>query len=173
MNDDNNTLRTRVAELEHRVTTLQRTRPCGIRKRSARCFWGLPLYDIACGADPEKGEVRGHARGIVAIGDIATGVVAFGGIARGGVAIGGVALGLVSLGGCSLGLLLAIGGLAVGALAFGGLAVGLVAIGGQAVGYYALGGSAAGKHTIAPMTQDPIAVEFFTRWFPWLPIGPQ
>ena len=172
MNDDNNSA-IRVAELEQRVTTLQRTRPCGIRKRSVRCFCGLPLYDIACGADPEKGEVRGHARGILAIGDIATGVVAFGGIARGGIAMGGVALGLVSLGGCSIGILLAIGGFAVGAIALGGLAVGLIAVGGQAVGYYAAGGSAAGKHIIAPMTQDPTAVEFFTRWLPWLPIGPK
>ena len=55
----------------------------GIRKRSATCFAGLPLYDIALGPDLDKGECHGHARGIVAIGDIATGWLAVGGAARG------------------------------------------------------------------------------------------
>ena len=44
----------------------------GVRKRSEKKLFGLPLYDIAIGADPEKDEKRGRARGIIAIGDIAT-----------------------------------------------------------------------------------------------------
>jgi hypothetical protein len=51
----------------------------GYRKRSGTVLFGLPLYDIAVGANPEAGEARGHARGIVAIGDIATGWLAIGG----------------------------------------------------------------------------------------------
>ena len=43
----------------------------GIRKRSPKTLCGLPLVDIAIGPDPEKGEMRGHAHGIIAIGDIA------------------------------------------------------------------------------------------------------
>ena len=61
----------------------------GIRIRSSATLWGLPLLAIALGPDFEKNEIRGHARGILAIGDIATGVLAFGGLARGVIAIGG------------------------------------------------------------------------------------
>jgi hypothetical protein len=182
MNDDDNDLQAQVAELKQQVAKLQKTQPRGIRKRSERTVCGLPLYDIACGPDPEKSEIRGHARGILAIGDFATGVVAIGGIARGAIAIGGLTLGLVSLGGVSLGLLMALGGLAVGTIAvggcalgvvaLGGLALGFVAVGGQAVGYYAIGGDAVGKYIISPTSRDPIAVDFFHRWFPWLRIGP-
>ena len=64
----------------------------GVRKRSSKVICGLPLYDIALGPDLQKGEVRGHARGIIAIGDVATGWLAVGGAARGIVAIGGAAL---------------------------------------------------------------------------------
>jgi hypothetical protein len=54
----------------------------------------------------------------------------------------------------------------------GGLAVGYAAIGGLAVGYYAMGGAAFGKFVIAPLRQDPQAVEFFSRLWPGLPIPP-
>ena len=49
-----------------------------VRRRSKLTLFGLPLYDIATGPDPEKGERRGHARGIIAVGDFATGVLAIG-----------------------------------------------------------------------------------------------
>ncbi len=62
------------------------------------------------GPDPEKGELRGHARGIIAIGDFATGVLAVGGLARG----------IVAMGGLALGALVGVGGVCVGALALGG-----------------------------------------------------
>ncbi len=51
----------------------------GIRKTSSIKIFGLPLYDIAMGPDPERGTMRGHARGIIAIGDTARGVFAIGG----------------------------------------------------------------------------------------------
>lgn len=175
MRDDSDQLKQRIAALEQEVATLKkRGSPYpgipyrGIRKRSNRCFWGLPLYDIALGPDLEKGELRGHARGIIAIGDIATGVLALGGIARGLVAIGGLALGLVlGFGGLSTGLL-AIGGLALGGVAIGGGAIGGIAIGGGAVGYYAVGGGAVGEHVISGLAQDPEAVRFFNDWLPGL-----
>lgn len=84
-----------------------------VRKQSATTLFGLPLWAVACGPDPEKGEIRGHARGIIAIGDIATGFLAIGGLARGLIAIGGLALGCLSLGGCTLGIF-SLGGLALG-----------------------------------------------------------
>ena len=134
----------------------------GYRWRSNTTLLEIPLVVVAIGPDPEAGTWRGHARGIIAIGDFATGVIAIGGVARGGIAIGGVAIGLVTLGGCGLGVL-ALGGLALGYFAFGGLAIGYAAVGGLAVGYYAMGGAAFGKYVDGPLRHDPQAVEFFGR----------
>ena len=87
--------------------------------KSERTLFGLPLVHINLG--------RGNhwARGIVAIGNIATGFVA----------LGGIAAGLLSLGAVSFGLLLALGagGCAVGVYAAGGVA----AASRVAVGYVA------------------------------------
>lgn len=130
-------LRAEVAELRSKMQRLQRGH--GIRKRSKTTILGLPLYEIATGPDLETGEVRGHARAIVAVGDIATGVIALGGFAQGGIVFGGMALGLVSFGGYCIGVLAALGGLAVGSLAVGGCAIGVVAIGGLAVGQFVAG----------------------------------
>lgn len=128
-----------------------------IRRQSARIVFGLPLWAVAVGPDWERGELRGHARGIFALGDMATGWVALGGLSRGIVALGGVAVGFFALGGA-----------AFGGIAIGGGAVGLIAVGGGAFGYYALGGAAAGAHTISGLGADPEAVEFFGRYFPRL-----
>ena len=140
----------------------------GVRKQSKTTLCGLPLVSIAFGPNPEKGETRGHAKGIIAIGDIAKGVVAFGGLAFGGITFGGCSIGLIAFGGCALSLLLAAGGLAVGCLAFGGLAIGFVAVGGAAVGYYACGGAAIGVHVIDSMRQSPEAMQFFENFVPGL-----
>jgi len=140
----------------------------GIRRESARKFFGLPLWAIAIGPDWEHGEMRGHARGIFALGDIATGWFAFGGLARGLFAFGGLAIGLFAFGGAAIGVLVAVGGAAIGGLAIGGGAVGGIAIGGGACGYYALGGSAIGIHTISATHQDPAALDFFRQYFPGL-----
>lgn len=167
MADDSEQLQQKVDALEREVAALKyvSSRP-GVRKRSRNYVWGFPLYDIAIGPDPDKSEVRGHARGIIAVGDIATGIVAIGGLARGFVALGGLALGVISLGGCSIGVLLGIGGLAIGAIALGGGAIGVVAVGGGALGYYACGGGAFGKYVISGMEQDPEAIRLFGQWLP-------
>jgi hypothetical protein len=91
-----------------------------IRRESPRKFFGLPLWAIAVGSDWERGEMRGHARGIFAFGDIATGWFAFGGLARGFVAFGGLAIGLFAFGGLAIGILVAVGGGTIGGLAFDG-----------------------------------------------------
>jgi len=140
----------------------------GIRRQSSRKLFGLPLWAIAIGPDWESGEMRGHARGIFALGDIATGWVACGGFARGFLAVGGLALGLVALGGGAIGVLLAVGGGAIGGIAFGGAALGMVAVGGGACGYYALGGGAIGEHVVSATHQDPAALSFFQQYFPWI-----
>jgi hypothetical protein len=160
-------LRARVAELERRCAAgpaLMR----GIRRRSSRTLFGLPLYDIALGPDPDTGAMRGHAKGIIAIGDMATGFLALGGLARGVVAAGGLAFGLLSFGGCAIGLLAALGGAAIGGVAVGGAAAGVIAIGGGAVGHYACGGSAFGTYVISATERSPEAVDLFRPFLPWL-----
>ncbi|MDR1270084.1 MAG: hypothetical protein LBK82_11225 [Planctomycetaceae bacterium] len=157
----------------------------GIRYNSETKFWGMPFISIAMGPDTEKNEVRGHAKGIIAIGDIATGGLAIGGIARGVVATGGVSVGIIALGGLSIGIV-ALGGLAMGLIALGGLAIalcmalgggaiapiaiggcaiGFVSIGGLAIGYYAHGGVALGVHVISATVRSPEAVDFFRNYF--------
>ena len=179
MSNDPESMQERVDQLERDVSVLRRgQRQQTIRRRSEGTFLGLPVWEIAVGPDPENDEVRGHARAIIAIGDIATGWLAIGGIARGIIALGGVAIGGLSLGGLSVGLLAALGGCAIGTIALGGAAIGLLAFGGGAVGYVAVGGGAfghyacgagaAGEHVISVMQRDPEAVKFFSRWFPWV-----
>ena len=166
-------LRERIAQLEHEVETLKRTNSAshqGVRRRSSRTLLGLPLYDVALGPDPEAGEIRGHAKGFIAVGDIATGVFACGGVAFGLIAAGGLAIGGVCLGGAAIGLLFGLGGLATGALAFGGSANGFVAIGGGAVGYYDAGGGAIGQHVLSAAQQDPEALRFFNAVADYLPL---
>jgi hypothetical protein len=154
-------LEKRVRELEDEVARLRGRRPGRVRYRSAAAIGDIPLVSVALGPDLEKGESRGHAKGVVAIGDTALGGIAIGGVAVGGIAIGGLSLGLASLGGLAVAVFLAVGGGAVGGTALGGAAVGRVAIGGGAVGEYACGGGAAGAHVISATRRDPEAEAFF------------
>lgn len=156
----------------------------GKRYTSKATLFGLPVVHIALG--PHHDGPRGHARGIIAIGDIATGWLAIGGVARGIVAIGGLAIGVFALGGGAVGVLAATGGgaVAIGA-ATGGLAVGSIAVGGAAAGFVAQGGAALGWFTrdyrnfMAPASVPPIFSRlswFFgpTRLSPvstWLPMA--
>lgn len=96
--------------------------------KSKRTLFGLPLVHVSVGNGAH------WARGIIAVGDIATGVVA----------LGGVAAGLFTLGGVSLGLLLALGALSIGAVSIGGVAIGLIVLGGIAMGWLSIGGVGVG-----------------------------
>ncbi|MFZ9881810.1 MAG: hypothetical protein ACO3QC_10460 [Phycisphaerales bacterium] len=151
------------------------------RYESPQRVLGLPLVSVALGVDA-RGK-PGHARGYIAIGDIATGVIALGGIARGVVAFGGLSLGAVTFGGLSLGALAAfggfafaavgsaVGGFAVGLLAGGGGAIGGIAQGGFAAGYIARGAKAVGEHAwSAGARPDAETAAIFDR-FAWL-VGP-
>lgn len=161
MRDDTRELRQRVEQLEREVAlqgAYGRRFRC-VRKRSETELLGLPLWEIAIGPDPEKNEIRGHAKAIIAIGDLATGFLAIGGCARGVIAMGGLAIGIVALGGGAIGALFAAGGGAVGAVAIGGGAAGLVAVDGGAAGYYAFGGGACGEYVFSATRRDPQAVE--------------
>lgn len=170
--EDRDTVERRLRQLEREVATLrgqENARGPGLRKRASWGIGNLPFYEIAIGPDPAHGEWRGHARAVIAIGDMATGVLAVGGLARGLVAIGGLAAGVVTVGGLSVGLLCAVGGLAIGSAAIGGGAIGGVAVGGAAAGYYACGAAAAGRYVVNVERRDPPAVEFFERYGLTLP----
>lgn len=118
--------------------------------KSTRTFRGLPLIHINLGSGRlfVPGGIR-RAKGVIAIGNIATGIFAFGALSSGIISIGGVSAGLLSIGGFALGLLLALGGLSIGTVSFGGLAIGILSVGGCAVGVYALGGAAIGQKIAA------------------------
>jgi hypothetical protein len=165
--EDREELQNRVDELEREVAAF-RGRAArwvrNIRKRAAWGIGGLPFYEIALGPDVARGEQRGHARAVIAVGDMATGIVALGGFARGVFAVGGLAVGVLSFGGLSMGLLCAVGGLAIGSVAVGGGAIGGAAIGGGAAGYYACGGGAAGRYVVDAARRDAEALELFRRY---------
>jgi hypothetical protein len=154
-------LERRVEKLEAELAAVRGQRARAVRRRASWGIGNLPMWEVAVGPDLAKGESRGHAKAVFALGDVATGFVAIGGWARGVVALGGLATGLFSFGGLSIGVLVAVGGLAIGSLAFGGGAVGKVAIGGGALGEYACGGGAAGAHVITATQRDPEAEAFF------------
>ena len=86
----------------------------GYEYKSKHTLLGLPLVHINCGYGLRR------AKGVIAIGNIATGIVALGGFGVGVVSFCGIGVGLLSL-----------GGLALGGFAVGGVAVGLVAAGGR------------------------------------------
>lgn len=104
--------------------------------KSERTLWGLPLVHINLS---QRGLT--WARGVLAIGNVATGVVAIGCFAAGIFSLGAICLGLLALAGMAMGLV-ALGGISLGFLAVGGCALGYLAIGGSAVGVYAGGGAA-------------------------------
>ncbi|MBQ9081326.1 MAG: helix-turn-helix transcriptional regulator [Clostridia bacterium] len=111
--------------------------------KSKTTLWGMPLVHIHFGF----GLCR--AKGIIALGNVATGVVALGGLSVGLLAVGGLALGLLAVGGLALALLFALGGFALGLLALGGICVGAFAVGGIAIGVYSVGGVALASNIAA------------------------
>jgi hypothetical protein len=105
-----------------------------IEYRSEQVWGDLPVVHVSVGGRQADGRYRlGRARGIIALGDVATGLVAVGGVAIGLFSVGGIAIGLVALGGAAIGLV-AVGGVAVGLVAIGAVAMGLTAVGAVTVG---------------------------------------
>lgn len=111
--------------------------------KSKSMIFGLPLVHINLGIGLKR------AKGIIAIGNIATGLVSIGGISAGLLSLGGISFGLLSFGGLAVALLLALGGVSIGALAIGGFALGFFAMGGFALGVYSIGGCAIASRVAA------------------------
>jgi hypothetical protein len=102
--------------------------------RSEQVWGDLPVVHVSIGGRQADGRYRlGRARGIIALGDIATGLVAVGGVAIGLFSVGGVAVGLVALGAVAIGLV-AVGAVAIGLFAAGAVAIGLTAVGAVTAG---------------------------------------
>jgi len=100
-----------------------------IQYRSEQAWGDLPVVHVSVGGRQADGRYRpGRARGIIALGDIATGLVAVGGVAIGLLSVGGIAIGLVALGAVAVGLV-AVGAVAIGLFAAGAVAIGLTAVG--------------------------------------------
>lgn len=121
--------------------------------KSKHTLFGLPLVHV------NFGRHDCWARGILAIGNIATGFVALGGVAAGLLSLGGVSLGLLlALGAVALGGI-SVGGVALGLMAWGGIALGWLAVGGCAVGVYAAGGvTAASRVAVGGIASAPLAI---------------
>ena len=112
--------------------------------KSERTLWGLPLVHIHL-----KNNSLVRAKGIIAIGNVATGVVAVGGVFSAGI----VSLGVLSVG------LLAVGCIAAGAAAIGGLAFGWLGLGGIVRSVYGAGGIVeASRIAIGGVTEAPLAI---------------
>ena len=121
--------------------------------KSKRVLFGLPLVHINCGPGVH------WARGIIAIGNIATGFVALGSIAAGLFSLGALSLGLLmALGALSVGIV-SIGGLALGLTAWGGFAFGVLSVGGISCGVYAAGGVVcASQVAVGGVASAPLAI---------------
>ena len=100
----------------------------GKRAVSSTTVMGMPLWSVAFGPDPEKGELRGHAHGIFALGESATGIVA----------VGIVAVGVFTLAPVSIGVI-AVGAFAMGGVAMGAASIGILSYGAVALGVFAYG----------------------------------
>ena len=120
--------------------------------KSRRTLFGLPLVHIHLGRGFQR------ARGIIAIGNVATGVVSLGIFAVGLVSVGCLTVGLLTLG-CIALALAALGCIAVGVLAMGGVAIGVLSIGAMAFGVYAVGGAAwASQIAVGALATAPLAI---------------
>lgn len=121
--------------------------------KSKRTLFGLPLVHINIGRGLKK------AKGIVAIGNIATGVVSIGMFARGLLSFGVLSLGLLSFGAFSAGLLLAVGAIALGVVSAGAVALGVFTFGALSIGMFSFGACSIASHiAIGDYAQGHIAV---------------
>ncbi len=158
-------LRNRFASWGGRAANAWLSRGMGREYISERKLLGLPLVHINMGPRYPGQPVR-HAKGWLAVGEVAVGVVAFGSFAVGLMAWGGIALGAVVWAGLGIGIV-SFAGMSVGVLATGGAAVGIGAVGGLAIGIYAHGGQGIGPHSGSDGEVDPQAADFLGKWMFW------
>lgn len=115
-------------------------------------LFGLPVLHVNVGLGIYR------AKGIIAIGNVATGIISMGLLSVGLLAFGWLAIGLLAFGGVALGLGVGAGGVATGVVAFGGVAIGVLTFGGCSIGYIAVGGFSVGQYAMGGVARGFIAV---------------
>lgn len=104
--------------------------------KSKRTLFGLPLVHINTGRGIKR------AKGIIAIGNVATGFISIGLLSVGLLSFGALSAGLIGFGALCIGLVLAVGAISVGFFAAGAIAVGVIALGALSIGVYSIGACA-------------------------------
>jgi len=133
------------------------TRGMQYEYKSERTMYGLPMVHINIGFGIKK------AKGIVAIGNIATGFISIGLLAKGFISLGLLSLGLISFGIVAIGLILAIATISIGTFSIGAIAVGIFTLGAVSLGVYSIGAFAVasrvavGQHAYAPIAVGRVA----------------
>lgn len=108
--------------------------------KSKKIVFGMPLVHINIGFGRKK------AKGIIAIGNIASGLVSIGFVSFGLISMGLVSIGLLSFGIIAIGALLAAGAISVGTISFGAIALGIFATGAISAGMFSIGAISAATH---------------------------
>jgi len=127
------------------------TRGSAYEYKSEKIVFGMPLVHVHIGFGLKK------AKGIIAIGNIATGFISLGLLSTGFLSFGILGLGLLSFSVFALGLLLAVGSVSLGLISIGAVALGFFTVGAVSVGAYSIGAVASasrvavGDHAYAPI----------------------
>lgn len=124
--------------------------------KSKKIIKGIPLVHVNIGLGVYR------AKGIVAIGNLASGVFALGFLSAGIVSAGIISAGiLLSLGTIAAGLLISMGTVAVGCFAFGAIAVGIFCVGALNFGEFCFGALSYGRQVaIGDEAHGKIALGF-------------
>ena len=121
--------------------------------KSDRTMFGMPLVHVNIGFGAKR------AKGILAIGNIATGFLSIGLISTGLLSFGLIGIGIISFSLLALGLLLSIGTISFGIFSIGAIAFGIFTLGAVSIGMYSLGALAvASRVAIGEYAYAPIAI---------------
>ncbi len=136
--------------------------------RSHSEYFGLPFIHYTRGICPETGR-RIVAKGVIAIGRIATGGIALGQLSAGVIAFGQAGIGLIFCFAQASAGLYSAGQLALGVIfGVGQFACGITAVGQFAVGKYVLAQFGFGTHRWIMGQADPTAIEHFRQLWAWM-----
>lgn len=131
------------------VYFVEKRRKFGFEYKSKRTWHGMPLVHI---------NLKGTAKGVVAIGLAAKGIIAIGLAAIGVISLGIVSLGVLAFAGFAALGVVANAGLSAGILSLGGVSIGVFSLGGVSTGWFSFGGVSAGKYAIGGAAVGDIAV---------------
>lgn len=131
------------------VYFVEKKQKFGFEYKSKRTWHGMPLVHI---------NLKGAAKGVLAIGLAAKGIFAIGLAALGAVSIGLVSIGVLALASFAALGVISSAGLSAGLLSVGGMSFGLFSAGGMSVGWFSFGGFSAGKYAIGGAAVGDIAV---------------